>query len=328
MRAFRIGSLRWIAWVASAVLLVLPGTARAGKLSWLDDVVKEVVRDAEAGGKAAVRGADEWAQSGKAGARLFVREAAEEGLDTVARRAEELGRVGKSVGAAPSEALLQSRFTKLIKAEPEMVRTFAALAPAEKRLVVEMGETAQMLAKRYPGQAAPMIRELGTEGLVAVRVFGDDVAVTLAKEGASGIGVLRKTGRAGWGFFTTKVLPNKGKLAAAGVLGLFLANPDRFIDSAGRATQYAVEQFAKAGIALATSIGGGAIRGLGGPIGTLLAAWGIDAGLARTVGVGIAVVVVAASLLVLFGLPIRMVFRPFALVFRLIRGKKKPVPNV
>ena len=82
-----------------------------------------------------------------------------------------------------------------------------------------MGETAQRLAKRYPGQAEPMIRQLGTEGLSAVRVFGDDVAETLAKEGTSSLSVLRKTGRTGWDFFTTKVLPNKGKLAAAGCLG-------------------------------------------------------------------------------------------------------------
>ena len=62
----------------------------------------------------------------------------------------------------PSEALLQSRFTRLLSNDPEAARTFATLAPAERRLVVEMGETAQRLARRYPGQAETMIRRLGT----------------------------------------------------------------------------------------------------------------------------------------------------------------------
>jgi hypothetical protein len=322
MRQIRIVGPRWIASAALVAILVMPGTARAGKLAWLDDVVKEVVREAEAGGKVAARGADEAIQAGKSGGRLFVREAADEGLDVVARRADDLAKMGRSAGAAPTEALLESRFSKLLKAEPDVARTFATLASAEKRLVVEMGETAQRLARRYPGQAEPMIRSLGTEGLSAVRVFGDDVAEGLAKEGASSLGVLRKTGRTGWDFFTTKVLPNKGKLAAAGVLTLFLADPDKFVDTAGRATQYAVEQFAKAGVSLAGAISGGAVRGLGNTLGAFLAAWGIDAGMARVIGVGMAVLVVLVSIMILIGAPIRWLFRPFGLVLRLFRGKK------
>jgi len=322
MRHIRIDGPRWITSAALVVFLALPGAAQAGKLSWLDDVVKEVVREAEAGGKVVAKGTDEAIQAGKTGGRLFVREAAEEGLDVVARRAEDLAKLGKSTGTAPTEMLLHSRFSKLLKAEPEVARTFSALAPAEKRLVVEMGETAQRLARRYPGQAEPMIRQLGTEGLSAVRVFGDDVAETVAKEGTSSLSVLRKTGRTGWDFFTTKVLPNKGKLAAAGVLGLFLANPDKFVDTAGRATQYAVEQFAKAGVSLAGAMSGGAVRGLSGALGTVLASWGIGAGMARVIGIGLAVLVVLVSIIVLVGAPIRWLFRPFGLVFGLFRGKK------
>ena len=307
---------RWIAMAALVLLAAGPGTARAGKLSWLDDVVQEVIREAEAGGKAVARGSNEFGRAGKAG-RLFVREAADEGLDVVARRAEDIAKLGKT-GSAPTEALLQSRFSRLMKADPEVARTFAALAPAEKRLVVEMGETAQRLARRYPGKAEPMIRELGTEGLMAVRVFGDDVAETVAKEGASSLGVLRKTGRGGWDFFTTKILPNKGKLAAAGVLGVFLADPDRFVDGAGRATEYAVQQFAKAGLSLASAVGGGAARGLG----NTFAAWGISGALARGLGVAMAILVVAVSAMVLFGAPLRLLFSPFGWAYRLVRGKR------
>ena len=311
----------------AALLLAAPVSARAGKLSWLDDVVKEVVREAEAGGKAVARGSDEAFQAGKTGGRLFVREAADEGLDVVARRAEGLARAGKSTVAEPSEALLKARFSKLVSGSDEMARTFANLAPAEKRLVVEMGETARRLALRYPGQAEPMIRELGTEGLTAVRVFGDDVAETLAKEGTSGLGVLRKTGRTGWDFFTTKVLPNKGKLAAAGVLGLYIANPDKFVDTAGRATKYAVEQFARAGVALAGAVGDATVRGLGGSFGALLASWGIPLSVARAIGIGLAVLVVAFSLMVLLGAPVRWMFRPFGWMARLVGIGRKPAAS-
>lgn len=325
MRSHRIGGPRGMATAALAVLVLLAGVAseaRAGKLSWLDEVVREVVREAEAGGKIAARGADEVGGAAGRGARLFVREAADEGLDVVARRADVVARAGKSAGAAPTEALLQSRFARLIKAEPEMARTFNALAPAEKRLVVEMGETARRLALRYPGRAEPMIRELGTEGLAAVRVFGDDVAEVAAREGTSAIGVLKKTGRTGWDFFTTKVLPNKGKLAAAGVLTLFLADPDKFIDTAGRATEYAAEQFARAGVALASSAGNGAVRGLGGSFGSALAAWGIGGGIARGIGIALAVLIVLASVMVLVGAPLRWMFRPLGWAYRLVRGRK------
>ena len=200
--------------VGLLALLCLPGSARAGKLSWLDEVVQQVVAEAKAGGRVAARGGG-CRRDGRAGAgRLFVHEA-DEGLEILAKRSDDLARVGRRV-EQPSEALLQSRFTRLLRNDPEAARTFATLAPAERRLVVEMGETAQRLARRYPGQAETMIRRLGTEGLTATRVFGDDVAEVIVKEGPESLGVLRKTGRGGWSFFTREVLPHKKKLAAAG----------------------------------------------------------------------------------------------------------------
>src|SRR5690242_3286350 len=44
--------------LAAMALALMPGAAQAGKLSWLDDVVQEVVLEAKAGGRAAVRGGD------------------------------------------------------------------------------------------------------------------------------------------------------------------------------------------------------------------------------------------------------------------------------
>ena len=42
--------------LALVALLALPLPARAGKLSWLDEVVQEVVLEAKAGGRAAAHG--------------------------------------------------------------------------------------------------------------------------------------------------------------------------------------------------------------------------------------------------------------------------------
>jgi hypothetical protein len=290
-----------------AVALLAPSPARAGKVGWLDEVVQQVVREAEEGAQVAAR--VEGRSVARAGGKLFAGQA-EESLEALARRSDELARLARA-GDEPAEAALRIRFNRLVGSDPQMARTFANLAPAEKRLVVEMGEAAQMIARRYPGQAEPMIRKLGVEGLAAVRTYGDDVAEVIVKEGPASIDVLRKTGRGGWRFFNDKVLPHKKKLIAAGVFGLFLANPEQFVDSAGRATQYAVEQFARAGVSLGGAIGGGAIRGLDTAVGGLLAPLGLNAGPIRWLVMGVALLVAVLALMALIGLPIRWVLRPF-----------------
>jgi hypothetical protein len=313
---FRVGSLALGAIVLGG--LALPAPAVAGKLSWLDEVVRQAVKEAEAGGKAAIRGSDGAAE---ATGRLFLREA-DDSLEAIARRSDDFARLAGRAEAPVAETALRGRFAKAVGADAALVRTFDDLAPAEKRLVVEMGETAGRLARRYPGEAEPMIRRLGVEGMTAVRVYGDDVAEVIAREGPESVNVLRRTGRAGWGFFNETVLPNKGKLAAAGVLGLFLANPEKFVDTAGRATQYAVEQFAKAGIQLAGAVTGGAARGLESALGATLAKYGIDSALTRYLGMGLAALVVLGSLLVLLGLPARLLLRPITWPLRLILGRR------
>ena len=300
--------------------LILSSPARAGKLSWLDDVVQEVVREAQAGGKAAIRGGDGASTTLRATGRLFAHEA-DDGLEMLVKRSDDLARAGRRVENA-SEALLQKRFTRLLPRDAEAAKTFSALAPAEKRLVVEMGETAQVLARRYPGQAEPMIRALGTEGLSAVRVFGDDVAEVIVKEGPESLGVLRKTGRGGWSFFTREVLPHKKKLVAAGVLAAFLANPDKFVDYAGRATEYAVREFSRAGVQLAGAVGGGAARGLEASIMKALEPYGLNIVAMRYLGMGLAGVVVVLALMVLVGLPLRWALKPVTWPLGLVFGKR------
>jgi len=311
------GAARLARAVVPALVLVglLPGVVHAGKLSWLDDVVHEVIIEAKTGGKRLVRGGDGARAEIRGAGRLFLTHDADETLEHLVRRSDELARTGRRV-EQPAEALLQARFSRLLKHDPQAIRTFTTLEPAEKRLVVELGETAQQLARRYPREAETMVRRLGPEGLTAVRIYGDDVAEVLVKEGPESLGVLRRTGRNGWSFFTREVLPHKKKLAAAGVLAAFLANPDKFVDFAGQATEFAVQEFAKAGIQLASAVGGGAARGLETSIGRTLAAYGLDVPLFRSIGLALAGLVAVLSFLVIVGLPIRWMFRPFGLIFR------------
>ncbi len=187
--------------------------------------------------------------------------------------------------------------------------------------MVELGETAQILARKYPRDAEAVVRRLGPEGLTAVRVFGDDVAEVLVKEGPESIGVLRKTGRGGWAFFTKQVLPHKKKLAAAGVLAVFMANPEKFVDYAGQATEFAVHEFARAGLSLASAVGGGAARGLETTIGQTLAAYGLDFPVLRYVGMGLAGLVVVGAFLVIVGMPLGWMFRPFGWALRRTIGR-------
>jgi hypothetical protein len=310
----------------AALGLILGGalsTAHAGgKLSWLDDVVREVVREAEATSKVAVKGGDGASTALRGSTRLFAHES-EEGLELLVKRSDDLARAGSRAAEPATEALLNRRFARLLPHDADNARAFAALAPAEKRLVVEMGETAQRLATRYPGQAETMIRSLGTEGLTAVRVFGDDVAEVVVKEGPASLGVLRKTGRGGWSFFTREVLPHKKKLAAAGVLAAFLADPDKFVDYAGRATEYAVREFSRAGVQLASAVGGGAVKGLESSIGAALNRYGLNFAVVRYVGMALAGVVVLGASLVVLGLPVRWLLRPVLWPLKWVLTKRK-----
>ncbi len=285
-------------------------------MSWLDDVVHEVIVEAKAGGKGFIRGGDGAAPSCAGPADCSRR--------TTPMKPWSNWSAGPKSWCPPAgepAARLRPCSRQDSRGCSSTTRRrsarFEALKPSEKWLVVELGETAERLARRYPRDAETMVRQLGPEGLTAVRVFGDDVAEVLAKEGPEGLGVLRKAGRGGWAFFTRDVLPHKKKLAAAGVLAVFLANPEKFADYAGQATEFAVREFARAGIQLASAVGVGAARGLETSIGQTLAAYGLDHPVFRYIGIGLSGLVVVLSLVVVLGIPVRWLFRPLSWLLHL-----------
>jgi hypothetical protein len=294
-----------------AHLALAPLAVAGGKLSWLDGVLRQAVRNAD-GERAMVR------RGAGATGRLFAFQA-DESLTSLARRAESIGRLAKNA-EEPSEAALRMRFDRLLKPDPAMARAFGELAPLERRLVVELGETAANLARRVgPDEAESIVKRLGVDGLSAVRAYGDDVAETIVREGPEAVDVLRKTGRPGWRFYTETVLKHKKKLAAAGILTVFLADPDRFVDHAGKATEFAIEQFSKAGIDLAGAIGGAAARGAQSAIEQKLAAFGLDPNAARLLGIMVSALIGLGAIFVLFGLPLRWLLLPVTAPLRLVR---------
>ena len=150
--------------------------ATAGSLSWLDEVVRRV--HPRIGRGRPPHGPETKAALGRQAVRPRGRGKPLRPRPPLRRR-----RPHGPPREEPAEAALKLRFQRLIKPDPAMAKTFDALAPLEKRLVVEIGEAAQTLARRYPGQAETMVRRLGVEGLSAVRAYGDDVAEVIVKEG-------------------------------------------------------------------------------------------------------------------------------------------------
>ncbi len=294
--------------LAVAIMLATPTLAHAGRMSWLDDVLRQILADSRTGARSALHEPG----SLKAG-RLFTSRKADRGLEELAQSSAELSRA-KTLATEPAEALLDARFGRLV-GETGAQTAFREMKPAEKRLVVEMGETVADLARRHPAEAEGLIRRLGPDGVMAVRAFGDDIAGVLAQEGPECLSVLRKTGRGGWDFFTTNVLPHKKKLAAAGVLAAFLADPERFVDYAGKATEYAAREFARAGVSLA----GATASGIEQALGDALASQGLKAPIFRKIAMAAAGLTAAIALLALIGFPARRVLAPLAWVAR--RGR-------
>jgi hypothetical protein len=203
---------------------------------------------------------------------------------------------------ATTEKELLARFSRLSGVDDRLLTEFRALTPAQKQLVVELGEGAQTLLRRYPNEGPALLQKLDVSGLAQARTYGDfvfdgaywlqtdDVARALAStklsaEEASTVArllslkqapevltsehviplwksVIRKTGAGAGKFWKTYVHPHKGKWLAAGLLATYLIMPEKFHDAAGQLTEYATRKLAELGLTVAGEIGQGVVRGL------------------------------------------------------------------
>lgn len=295
--------------LAAVALFALAAPAYAGKMSVLEGLVRAAVEESRVEARGAAKLAEE--------ARLL--RGSEELFETAARRHESLLRAAGRV-AELDEAVVAQRVAKLTTAaDSEAVRALRGMSVAERHFVVEAAETAGALARKYPDDAVAMIRRLGPEGLAYTRVYGDDVAEMVLKEGPESLGVLRKGGRGAWTFFKDNVLPHKKKLVAAGVFAAFLANPDQFVDLAGRATDYAVREFARAGVELAAGVPGAFSDGVQAGVGNTLDRWGLNYAPLRWGLVALALLIAAGAALTLIGWPLRTVAWPITVAIRRLR---------
>jgi hypothetical protein len=297
--------------LAAAVCLVAGQPALAGgKMSVLEGLVRTAIEEGRGELKAGTKLAED--------ARLL--RGGEELFENAARQHEALLR---SVGriAELDEPTLAKRLTQLTaRADSETVQTLAQMSMAERRFVVEAAETAGTLSRKFPNEASEMVRRLGPEGLSYTRVYGAEVAEVVLKEGPESIGVIRKGGRGAWAFFTDSVLPHKKKLAAAGVLAAFLASPDKFVDVTGRVTDYAVREFARAGVELASSLPSAVTGGIQVGVDRVLDRWGMNYAPLRWSAVAFLLVLAATATMRLVGWPVRSLFWPFKFAARLVRG--------
>jgi hypothetical protein len=284
--------------------------ARADKLGALEGLVKAVVEESQAEMRVVARTAAQDARLLRGGEEVF---------ESAARRHEMLVRAAGRMAELDESAVAKRLAQVSARADSETARTLANMSVAERHFVVEAAETAGDLCRKYPADAGEMIRKLGPEGLSYTRVYGDDVAEVVLKEGPESLGVLRKGGRGAWTFFKETVLPNKKKLAAAGVLAAFLANPDKFVDMAGRATDYAVSEFARAGVELASEVPGALVAGLDSGASSVLNRLGMNYAPVRWTTVGLLLLIAAGAAMRLVGWPLRTLAWPVTFAVRRLR---------
>lgn len=220
------------------------------------------------------------------------------GVGIVLRESDDAAKLLARRTAPLADDVLTTRFNRLSGVDDTLRAEFRALAPAEKRLVVELGEGVQIALRRYPEDGLALIQKLDAGGLAQARTYGDFVldgahwlhtddvakalgAAKLMPEEASTLSralglkalpetlqpehvaplwksVIRKTGEGSAVFWRTYIQPHKGKWLAGGLLATYLIMPEKFHDAAGNLTEYAARQLAELGIAVSS----GAVRGV------------------------------------------------------------------
>ena len=257
----------------------------AGKVAWLDEVVQEVLDRGPSRGQVGPRRRGDGRDEGR---RPAVRPRGRRG----ARNPRPNGRTTWPASAhraeSPSDAILQSRFNRLLSPEardgPDLLR--AQVGREEGRRRDGRGRAVNSPAS-YPNQAEAMVRKLGTEGLAAVRVYGDDVAEVVVKDGPDVLGVLRKTGRGGLDRSSRNtVLPNKKQARRRRRPRRLPGRPRQVRRHRRQGHRVRRPEFAKAGVQIASAVTPGPLAGWRSRSATALAAYGLDFAVLRYLGMG------------------------------------------
>ena len=229
------------------------------------------------------------------------------------RRSEELAKAGRRFDQ-PSEALLKPGF----RGCSNRIRRFCERSRHSRRprsgLVVELGETAQTLARRYPANAEAMVRRLGPEGLSAVRVFGDDVAEVLVKEGPESMSVLRKAGARRLVVLHEYGLTQQEEAGRRGRAGGVPGQPRevrRLRRPGHRVRRPRVRQGRHS--ACLGRRAGRSPRAREFDRQKPWPSYGLNFPVLRWLGMGLAAIVAAGALMIVLGLPVRWLLRPFAM---------------
>lgn len=241
--------------------IVLPIAAHAGPWTSLVEELAERAAGAEAR---------------SAGERTFVFRESDDAARLFASQARGVG--------SPDAALLR-RFQRLPGVDAALIQKLRGLPPAEWRAVVELGEGAQQVLRRYPGsEGERLLQHLDTAGLAQGRTYGDFVADGLywlesdealnalraplptetraavaralglssapAELGEAEVASLwksavRKTGDGAGEFWRTYVAPHKSKWLTGGLLVTYLAMPEKFHDATGKLTEYGTKEIGK-----------------------------------------------------------------------------------
>ncbi|MCS6850416.1 MAG: hypothetical protein NZ700_04520 [Gemmataceae bacterium] len=215
---------------------------------------------------------------------------------------EALKILARRTASFPSDDVFMTRFSRLSGVDDTLRAEFRALKPAEKRLVVELGEGVQLALRRYPDDGLALIQKLDAGGLAQARTYGDFVvdgahwlqtddvakalgAVKLGPEEATALSrtlalkslpntlqpehliplwksVIRKMGKGAGVFWKTYIAPHKAKWLVAGLLATYLIMPEKFHDAIGNLTEYALRQLAELGIAASSGAVQGTVGGL------------------------------------------------------------------
>ena len=293
-------------------MLAQPGVVQAGKLSWLDDLVQDVIVEAKAGGKGLVRGGDGARTEIPRAGRLFLTHDADEGLEHLVRRVRRAGPrrpSGRAAGRGPAPGPVFST---------AQARPADLAAPSRRSSRPRSGWSSSwarppsILARRYPARSrdhGPPARPRRLDrrpGLRRRRGRGPgqgrarEPRASCARRAAA-------VGRSS----PSRSCPTRRSWPPRACWPPSWPTPRSSSTTPARPPSSPSSEFAKAGIQLASAVAGGAARGLEARSASTLAAYGLDFPVLRYLGMGLAGLVVVLSLMVIVGLPIRWMFRPF-----------------